>query len=78
MGKGSTRRPSSVPPAVEADNWARTFGGNPQHDLDHQREMRAEAVRLVAQYVEEGMQPLTPQEARARVADWRPFDSAAQ
>ncbi len=27
MGKGSTRRPSSVPPAVEADNWARTFGG---------------------------------------------------
>lgn len=38
MGKGSTRRPSSVPPAVEADNWARTFGGKPQHDLDAQRE----------------------------------------
>lgn len=38
MGKGSTRRPSQVPPSVEADNWARTFGGKPQHDLDAQRE----------------------------------------
>lgn len=27
MGKGSERRPASVPDEVLADRWARTFGG---------------------------------------------------
>jgi hypothetical protein len=30
-GKGSSRRPSSVPDAVIADNWARTFAKNPDN-----------------------------------------------
>lgn len=65
MGKGSTRRPSSVPPAVEADNWARTFGGKPQFRIttdDLDAFAAQECDKMLAE-VKDGM---------------RPFDSAAQ